>query len=84
MLNKPPIPVSRVCASFFLLLAVGFDPFTAVFLSSLTPRQAYSEMPLTAEYTWAESETTVQLQVPLKGQSRSKLDVFGERGHTIV
>lgn len=38
-------------------------------------------MPLTAEYSWVESETTVQLKVPLKGQSRSKLDVFGEQGH---
>ncbi|CAM9391980.1 unnamed protein product [Ectocarpus sp. 4 AP-2014] len=33
-------------------------------------------MPLTAEYTWAESETIIQVQVPLKGQSASKLDVF--------
>eukprot|EP00903_Cladosiphon_okamuranus_P008736 g8368.t1 len=33
-------------------------------------------MPLTAKYTWVESQTTVQLQVPLKGQPISKVDVF--------
>ena len=37
-------------------------------------------MPLTATYTWVESESTVQLQVPLKGQPISKVDVFGEKG----
>lgn len=40
--------------------------------------QAHSKMPLTAKHTWVESETTVQLQVPLKGQPISKVDVFGE------
>lgn len=35
-------------------------------------------MPLTAEYTWSESEKAIQLQVPLKGQAKSKVDLFGE------
>ncbi|CAM9825481.1 unnamed protein product, partial [Discosporangium mesarthrocarpum] len=33
-------------------------------------------MPVTADYTWVESETTVQLQVPLKGTSPSRVDIF--------
>ena len=41
-------------------------------------------MPLAAEYTWAESETTIQLQVPLRGRSKSTVDVFGERSCMIL
>eukprot|EP00752_Nemacystus_decipiens_P006509 g5861.t1 len=33
-------------------------------------------MPLVAKYTWVESESTVQLKVPLKGQPASKVDVY--------
>lgn len=36
-------------------------------------------MPITPDYAWAESDATVRVEVPLKGQSKSKVDVFGER-----
>lgn len=50
--------------------------------SRVAPRNGVTapknKMPLTAEYTWVESETMIQLQVPLKGQAKAKVDVFGE------
>lgn len=39
----------------------------------------YRNMPITPEYTWAESDATIRVEVPLKGQPKSKVDIFGER-----
>lgn len=58
-----------------------FEPsvlFRPHILSTYARSRSSATMPITAEYTWAESQTTIQLQVPLKGQATSKVDVFGE------
>ncbi|CAM9137449.1 unnamed protein product [Choristocarpus tenellus] len=33
-------------------------------------------MPLTADYTWTESDTNLQVQVPLKGKNPAGVDIF--------
>ena len=34
-------------------------------------------MPISAEYSWSETDTELEVSVPLKGSAASKVDVFG-------
>lgn len=41
-------------------------------------------MPLTGNYEWQEKKDVIQIQIPLKGVSPAKVDIFGNTLSTCV
>ena len=35
-------------------------------------------MPLTAQYTWKETDAITEISIPLKGIPKTKVDIYGE------